>query len=350
MSSPSPRRHRGQRLLDDLAGRALAGPDLGGQGQRGAHGASPPMRGTRKRWSSTAGAAASTSSRSRLGRGSSARSTLLKGDRVRRRLEVRQVQRRHVGRVVEHGPQLRGEELDLLVTQIQPGQACDVDDVLPAQPRRLAGVVGHGRGGSTPVTNSTGARLDLVLVPVQRGHVEAPLEHHLLDRPLGPGHQVLARHGVDDVVLHAGEDEHGAGDRLELRLHLGRGGEQRERRPQREAGVGRLDRALHRDVGPDAGCHLVAALDHRLDERHGVGVGRREQRVDDGDGGDLGMALGQPDAQHAAHGEAHDHDAVAAGGQLGVGRLGRLGPVLPPSSRACRRSGSRGPAATASRR
>ncbi len=123
--------------------------------QRGAHGASPPIRGTRKRWSSTAGAAASTSSRSRLGRGSSARKTLLQGDRVRRRLQVRQVERRHVGGVIEHGPQLLGEELDLLVAQIQPGQVCDVDDVLPAQSRRVAGVVGHGRGGSTPVTNST---------------------------------------------------------------------------------------------------------------------------------------------------------------------------------------------------
>ena len=45
--------------------------------------------------------------------------------------------------------------------------------------------------------------------------------------------------------------------------------------------------------------------------------------------GDLGVMLGQPDAQHAAHGEPDDHDAVAARRQLRVGVLGGGRPVLP---------------------
>ena len=74
-------RHRGQRLLHHLTGRSLPDRTCDAASASAAvpacprHGASPPIRGTRKRWSSTAGAAASTSSRSRLGRGSSGRST-----------------------------------------------------------------------------------------------------------------------------------------------------------------------------------------------------------------------------------------------------------------------------------
>src|SRR6202161_282229 len=64
---------------------------------------------------------------------------------------MRQVERRHIGRVVEHGSQLRREELDLFVAQVEPGQAGHVHDVLAAQLR----AIGHERGGSTPVTNAT---------------------------------------------------------------------------------------------------------------------------------------------------------------------------------------------------
>ena len=70
-----------------------------------------------------------------------------------------QVQRRHVGRVVEHGAQLRREQLDLVVAQIEAGQARHMNDVFPAQHHAALCpllVVAHGRGDdSTPVTNST---------------------------------------------------------------------------------------------------------------------------------------------------------------------------------------------------
>src|SRR5690606_28431194 len=74
-------------LLDDLDGRAGAGPDGGGDAERGVggggagrgHGASPSTGGTRNCPSSAAGAAASTSSRSSDGRTSSGRITFCRG-------------------------------------------------------------------------------------------------------------------------------------------------------------------------------------------------------------------------------------------------------------------------------
>ena len=43
------------------------------------------------------------------------------------------VERRDVGRVVEHRAELGREELDLLFGQVQARQVRDVDDVVPAE-------------------------------------------------------------------------------------------------------------------------------------------------------------------------------------------------------------------------
>src|SRR5207248_1669627 len=69
----------GQVLLDDLDRRPLPGADRGRDLDRAHYGASPRMRGTRKRPSSTAGAWASTSSRARQGTTTSSRNTFSSG-------------------------------------------------------------------------------------------------------------------------------------------------------------------------------------------------------------------------------------------------------------------------------
>ena len=124
-----------------------------------AHGASPTMRGTRKRSSSTAGAAASTSSRSRLGRGSSGRSTLLTGS----------------GWLVGATPsssraatsaawastwQLAGEPVELVVGQVEAGQAGDMGHVVPPDRRTVAVAIrpparAHAASEVTAVTKAT---------------------------------------------------------------------------------------------------------------------------------------------------------------------------------------------------
>ena len=118
------RRDGGQRLLGDLPGRAL-GPTA----RSAASSRAPSLTAPRRRCAAPGsgrprptGAAASTSSRSRLGRGSSARSTFSSGDRVGRGRQMGQVERGHVGGVVEHRAQLGGEEIDLLVAQVEAGQ------------------------------------------------------------------------------------------------------------------------------------------------------------------------------------------------------------------------------------
>ena len=69
----------GEVLVEHVDRRPGAAADGGSQLDRGRHGASPRMVGTEKRSSATAGAAASTSSRSRVGPTTSARSTLVSG-------------------------------------------------------------------------------------------------------------------------------------------------------------------------------------------------------------------------------------------------------------------------------
>src|SRR5207244_10602101 len=70
----------GQVLLEHVPRRTVARPNRAGDvGGGGAHGASPRIRGTRKRPSSAAGACARTSSRSSEGTGSSSRRTFTSG-------------------------------------------------------------------------------------------------------------------------------------------------------------------------------------------------------------------------------------------------------------------------------
>ncbi len=115
----------------------------------------------------------------------------------------------------------------------------------------------------------------------------------------------------------------GHADPTQQRLHLGHALEQGERSLEGHSGVGRLDGPLEGDVRADAGRHHVPGIDHRLHEPDGVLVGRHEQRVHQAECGDLGVVLGQPHAEAAAHRQAdHDH-GVGAGRQLDVGLLGR---------------------------
>ena len=102
----------------DARAERVAGTDGGGDLARGrrpssAHGASPRMRGTRNRPSSAAGACASTSSRSRVGRTSSARSTFSSGQRVGGGRDVVERERLDVGCVTEDRSELCGQVLDL---------------------------------------------------------------------------------------------------------------------------------------------------------------------------------------------------------------------------------------------
>ena len=145
--------------------RARAGPgaDRVGQGGRRSgrgHGASPRIRGTRNRWSSTAGAWASTSSRSRHGRDLVGPQHV--GDRhgVGGGRHAGEVQGGHVGGVVEHLGQLPGEQVELLLGQLEAGQAGHVGHLVAGEsgPARWGrSIRRHGRPGppSTSMANST---------------------------------------------------------------------------------------------------------------------------------------------------------------------------------------------------
>ena len=236
-------RHRGQRLVRPPRG-PTAGPTGPLRPGPGRCVTAPHRRcaGTRKRWSSTAGATGQHLVAVEARAGLVGPQHVLEGDRVRRGLQVRQVERRHVGRVVEHGAQLRGEELDLLVTQVQAGQARHVDDVLAAErgpagrPRR------SGSRRAAAARRSTNSTVRASISSLSQSSVATWKLRSSITCSTGP----LAR--ATRSSLDAGsttwsctlvKSEHGAGHRLELRPHLGRGGEQRERRPQREPGVGR---------------------------------------------------------------------------------------------------------------
>ena len=117
-------------VVEHVDGRALAGPDGGGDLGR-ARAVTPPARRSAGRGSGRRrrGAAASTSSRSRPGATTSSRSTLTQRVRLGHRLDVVEVERVDVGEVLEHVAELRRRALDLLGGQLEPGQAGDVDDV-----------------------------------------------------------------------------------------------------------------------------------------------------------------------------------------------------------------------------
>ena len=117
-------------LLDDVGGRPLARPRTAAAMLEGArHGASPRMGGTRKRPSSTAGAAASTSSRSRQRPLDVGPQHVDQRVGLRHGLDAVEVEGVDVAEVVEHGGQLAGVALELVGGQLEAGEAGDVGDV-----------------------------------------------------------------------------------------------------------------------------------------------------------------------------------------------------------------------------
>ena len=141
----------GQVTLDHRGGRNRAAAHLLGQGQGRGHWASPRIRGTRKRRSSTAGAWASTSSRSSDGRRIVGPEDVLQGQRMGGGLDTGGVEGGHLGGVVEDHGQLAGIEIELLVGQFDPGQAGHVGGVVAGELVRA-----HGR---TPATKARTRRV-----------------------------------------------------------------------------------------------------------------------------------------------------------------------------------------------
>ena len=182
-----------------LAG-ADAGGELAGRQERRHQGASPRIGGTRKRPSSTCGAAASTSAVSTVALDDVGPQHVLQGVRVRGRRHVVEVERLDVGGVVEHRGELPGEGLELVVGQLEPGQAGDVRDLVGGDAASHRSIVGRphhapdpflrrkwlpqrpGSYAETRVTNSTVRLDDEVLVVVLGGDVVAALEGDPLDR------------------------------------------------------------------------------------------------------------------------------------------------------------------------
>ncbi len=119
----------GEMLLDDLACLLRAGPDLGRDADR-RHGASPRIGGTLNRPLSAAGAAASTSSRSRHGRHDVFAQHVHERHRMGHRLDAVEVERLDVGRVIEDRRELIGVVLELVVGQVEPREARHMRDLL----------------------------------------------------------------------------------------------------------------------------------------------------------------------------------------------------------------------------
>ena len=119
------------------------------------HGTSPTIRGTRNRPSSTSGATASTSSRSRHGVASSGRRTLRSGRGWAVGRHVGQVEGGHVRRVVEHRGQLGGEALELVLAQLEASQPGHVGHVVAPDRRPLGGAAHPATPPSTLEAKAT---------------------------------------------------------------------------------------------------------------------------------------------------------------------------------------------------
>ena len=126
----------GQVLFEHVARRPPTGAYVGRDLDRGRHGASPRMRGTRKRPSSASGAWASTSSRGTPGTRFIGPEDVHERERMRGRRHVGRVQRGDLGRVIEDGPELVGQRLDLFLGQREARQLRDVLDVVPSDAGR----------------------------------------------------------------------------------------------------------------------------------------------------------------------------------------------------------------------
>ena len=141
----------GQVLLEHVDGRRLAraGPARPARRRAGrGHGASPEDAGHPEAVVLDRRAPGpSTSSRSRQGRTSSGRSTLVSGQGVGGRLHPGQVERGHVGGVVEHLGQLPGEQVELLLGQLEAGQGGHVGHVGAGEAVRARPSGGGGARG-----------------------------------------------------------------------------------------------------------------------------------------------------------------------------------------------------------
>ena len=125
-------------------------------------GLSPRIGGTRNRPSSAAGAAASTSSRSRHGHDDVVAQHV--GERVRlgHRLDVVEVERVDVGGVLEDRRELVGVVLELVGGQIEPGQARHMGNVLSRDALR------HGLSCYGTQSRSRSANLEVERRPLAR--------------------------------------------------------------------------------------------------------------------------------------------------------------------------------------
>ena len=94
--------------------------------------------GTRNRPSTASGAAASTSSRSRPGSLDVVAQHVGQRVRLGHRLDVAEGEAVDVGEVVEHVAELRGQAVDLVGRQRQPGEPGDVDHL------GRGDAIGHG--------------------------------------------------------------------------------------------------------------------------------------------------------------------------------------------------------------
>ena len=155
-------RHGGQRRLDDRPGRPFTGSDgrrhCRGRTEPGAaHGASPTMRGTRNRSSSTVRRGGQHRRPVEAGPRLVGPEHVAHGQRVGGRRHAGQIEGGHVVGVLDHLGKLAGEGVELLVRQGQAGEPGHVGHVVPAQPAR-ATVAGHAHASApavTPTTNDT---------------------------------------------------------------------------------------------------------------------------------------------------------------------------------------------------
>ena len=171
---------------------------------------------------------------------------------------------------------------------------------------------------------------DQVAIEVLRRHVVAALQPAVVDIAAVRRRQVLALTRLDDVVL-SRRPQQQRHRQLAVAIRHRRQAvvEERQQRGDRRAVVGDLDRLGVGDVAADARHDRGALLEEVGQHRpHLVGL-RPGGRVDAHQPEHLGVLERGRQRQGAAHAEAADDDAVGAGGQALVRRLGLARPVRP---------------------
>ncbi len=216
----------GEVLLDHLAGRAGTAPDGGGDLDGGSRRLPQDRRDAEAAVLGRRGHGEHLVAVERRAGARRSRSTLTSGSGWAVGGTSSSVERLDVLGVLEHGRELAGEELELLVGQVEPGEGRDVatsaavilSEAMAAAslPAASCGADGPSRNGGRSATGSgagdlsgegDGAGLDLGAVVVEGGDVEAALEEHPLDGARHPLGQVVAVRRLDDVVLAAREQQ-----------------------------------------------------------------------------------------------------------------------------------------------